>query len=312
MNFLRNIMYTYYHVSLCYARAMQMVSKRTLRYIAVLLAGVIVPLLPYFASYIPSETKGDGKTLKVVIFDIGQGDSIFIQSPTGKQVLIDGGPDGTVLRRLASEMGYFDRTIDMVVATHEDRDHIGGLPDVFSHYHVGTFLRTENQGKSAEAHTIDDITKIGGSEIVYARRGMTFDLGASTTLTVLFPDRDPTNLEPNMSSIVAKLTYGTKSFLFTGDSPQEIEKYLVSLDAAGLQSTVLKLGHHGSRTSSSREYLEAVHPEYGVVSSGKHNRYGHPHKEVVDLLHELGIAMPNTAEEGSVVFETDGQTLVKK
>jgi len=289
-----------------------MVSKRMLRYIVVLLAGVVIPLLPYLASYIPSETKGDGKTLKVVIFDIGQGDSIFIQSPTGKQVLIDGGPDATVLRRLAAEMGYFDRTLDMVVATHEDRDHVGGLPDVFSHYRVGTFLRTENQGASAEAHIIDDVTKIGGSQIVYARRGMTFDLGASTTLTVLFPDRDPTNLEPNTSSIVAKLTYGTKSFLFTGDSPQVIEKYLISLDAAGLRSDVLKLGHHGSRTSSSREYLEAVHPEYGVVSSGRNNRYGHPHKEVVDLLRELGINMPNTAVEGNIVFETDGVMLVKK
>lgn len=291
---------------------MQTMSERTIRRIILLLIALAVSSAPYLASYIPIEQKGDGKTLRVVIFDIGQGDSIFIQSPTGKQVLIDGGPDATVLRRLAGEMGYFDRTIDMVVATHEDRDHIGGLPDVFSHYRVGTFLRTENQGGSAEAHTIDDITKIGGSEIAYARRGMTFDLGASTTLTVLFPDRDPTHLEPNTSSIVVKLTYGSKSFLFTGDSPQEIEKYLVSLDAPGLRSDVLKLGHHGSHTSSAREYLEAVHPEYGVVSSGKNNRYGHPHKEVVDLLRELGIKMPNTAEEGNVEFETDGQSLVKK
>lgn len=291
---------------------MQDVSPRAIRRIFLLLVALVVSCAPYLASYIPIEQKGDGKTLRVVIFDIGQGDSIFIQSPSGKQVLIDGGPDGTVLRRLASEMGYFDRTLDMVVATHEDRDHIGGLPDVFSHYRVGTFLRTENQGGSAEAHIIDDITKIGGSEIAYARRGMTFDLGAGATLTVLFPDRDPTHLEPNTSSIVTKLTYGSKSFLFTGDSPQEIEKYLVSLDAPGLASTVLKLGHHGSRTSSSREYLEAVHPEYGVVSSGKNNRYGHPHKEVVDLLRELGIHMPNTAVDGNVVFETDGVTLQKK
>ncbi len=291
---------------------MQTLSPRTLRRVALLLIALVVSVAPYVASYIPLEQKGDGKTLRVVIFDIGQGDSIFIQSPTGKQVLIDGGPDATVLRRLAGEMGYFDRTLDMVVATHEDRDHVGGLPDVLSHYRVGTFLRTENQGGSAEAHTIDDVTKIGGSEIVLARRGMTFDLGASTTLTVLFPDRDPTHLEPNTSSIVAKLTYGSQSFLFTGDSPQVIEKYLVSLDAPGLASNVLKLGHHGSRTSSAREYLEAVHPEYGVVSSGKHNRYGHPHKEVVDLLQELGIQMPNTAEEGNVVFETDGVTLQKR
>lgn len=248
--------------------------------------------------------------LRVVFFDIGQGDSIFIESPTGVQVLVDGGPDRTVLRTLSHELGFFDRSLDMVVATHEDKDHIGGLPEVFTHYQVGTFLRTENQGDSGAAHLIDSLSATKGIAIVYARRGMDFDLGGGATLSVLFPDRDPAGWEANTSSIVARLTYGNSEFLLTGDSPKEIEKYLVSLDARGLESDVLKLGHHGSHTASSDEYLDVVHPLYAIVSAGKHNRYGHPHKDVVDRVVSKGITVLSTADRGSIAFETDGTSLV--
>lgn len=290
---------------------MEWYRKELVQKLCAFIVGIVVVVTPTLYERFTVETR-PSNTLRVVFFDIGQGDAIFIQTPSGKQVLIDGGPDATVLRRLGKEMGFFDRTIDMVIATHEDRDHVGGLPDVFNSYTVGTFVRTENQGQSMEAHTIDNLSKRESSEIVYARRGMTFDFGASTTLRILFPASDPSMLEANTSSIVAKLTYGNESFIFTGDSPQTIEKYLLSVDKNDLKANVLKLGHHGSRTSSSREYLEAVRPEYGVVSSGKNNRYGHPHKEVVDFLHELGINMLNTAVEGNIVFETDGKTLMRK
>lgn len=276
------------------------------------LAGFIAILIPQLLDRVAYESDGTG-VLRVVFFDVGQGDAIFIESPTGKQVLIDGGPNSSVLDGLAREMGYFDRTLDVVVATHEDKDHIGGLPDVFDAYQVGAFVRTENQGESLEAHTIDDLSKREGSEIIYARRGMTFDLGSgeagSTTLTVLFPDRDTSFLESNTSSIVLRLTYGNESFIFTGDSPDEIEEYLVSLDAQGLKSTVLKLGHHGSHTSSSEIFLRAVAPEYAIISAGKDNRYGHPHQEVLDRLKMLNIPYLSTAEVGDIIFESDGTDL---
>jgi competence protein ComEC len=209
-------------------------------------------------------------------------------------------------------MGYFDRSLDMVLATHEDRDHVGGLPDVFTQYQVGTFVRTENQGESSEARIVDELSKREGSAVIYARRGMTFDLGASTTLEILFPDRDPSMLESNTSSIVARLVYGESSFLLTGDSPDEIEEHLVLLDATGLTSDVLKLGHHGSRTSSSELFLKAVAPTYAIISAGKDNRYGHPHAEVVERLTRLGMRTRSTAQEGNIVFETNGVKLVSK
>lgn len=282
-----------------------------MRKIMALLVGVVVVLSPVLFERFSQEPQSAG-SLRVVFFDIGQGDSIFIQTPSGKQLLIDGGPDAAVLRRLEKEMGFWDRTIDMVIATHEDRDHVGGLPDVFDTYTIGTFVRTENQGESMEAHVIDDLSKREGSEIVYARRGMTFDLGASTTLEVLFPISDPSMLESNTSSIVARLVYGDSEFLFTGDSPDEIEEHLVVLDAVSLKSDVVKLGHHGSRTSSGELFLRAAAPSYAIVSAGKNNRYGHPHTEVVERLRQLSIPMLSTAEEGNIVFETDGKTLVRK
>jgi competence protein ComEC len=277
---------------------------------AVLIASLLLAaLMPGITNRFSLEREGDGTTLKVTFFDVGQGDSIFIESPTGTQVLIDGGPDGTVLRRLANQMGYWDRTLDMVVATHEDKDHVGGLPDVFNNYRVGTFLRTENQGESAEAHIIDQLSLREGSEIINARRGTEYDLGASTTLTVLFPDTDPSMLDSNTSSIVLKLVYGTTTFLFTGDSPQNIEGHLAFMDPDGIKSTVLKLGHHGSKTSTSEYFLSKVRPEYAIVSAGKCNRYGHPHKEVVERLNARDIQIFNTADVGTVTFTSDGVRL---
>lgn len=288
---------------------MKLYTKRQLRTALLLLVAAAIALIPGLLDRFSIEQQGDGKTLRVVFFDVGQGDSIYIESPTGKQVLIDGGPDGTVLRRLAGEMGYWDRSLDVVIATHEDKDHVGGLPDVFEYYGVGTFVRTENEGTSLEAQVINELSNREGAEIVYARRGMQFDLGSSMTLTVLFPDRDPSMLESNTSSIIVRLTYGETEFLLTGDAPDEIEEHLVVLNSEILESDVLKLGHHGSRTSSSELFLRAVKPEYAIVSSGRDNRYGHPHKEVVDRLISSDITILNTAVEGSIVFESDGTEL---
>jgi len=248
------------------------------------------------------------KTLKVVFFDVGQGDAIWIETPGGVQVLIDGGRDRSVMRALSGEMSFFDRSIDMVVATHEDADHVGGLPEVFDRYDVDTFLRTENQGEGTAAKRIDSINESSGSDVVYARTGMNFDLGTGVFLSVVFPDRNVAGLETNTSSIILKLVYGSSEFLLTGDSPDEIEKYLVAGNV-DLVSDVLKLGHHGSKTSTSEEFLERVNPVYVVVSAGKDNSYGHPHPEVTQRVAAQSVELLSTIEEGSIVFLTDGTNL---
>lgn len=274
---------------------------------------IIILLLSLFSFGVRGEVQSEEGVLKVAFLDVGQGDSTLIESPTGTQVLIDGGVDSRVLTELSHTLGFFDKDIDMIIATHPDGDHIGGLIDVLMRYNVHTIVMTENENDTPIADAFQKMVAEEGTKVVYARKGQVYDLGSgeagSTTLSILFPDHDPTNLESNMSSIVARLSYGESSYLLTGDSPIEIEEYLVGQMGSALMSDVLKVGHHGSRTSTSENFITTVSPTYGIISAGKDNSYGHPHKEVVDRLTEHSVIQKNTSDEGSIASETDGATI---
>jgi len=257
----------------------------------------------------------DTSELTVTFLDVGQGDSIFIESPSGVQVLVDGGPSGPlVLRRLGRVMPFYDRSIDMVVATHPDTDHIGGLVSVLKRYNIERILRP---GVGHSAPAVDSLLleiakeKSAGATETLARRGQVYDLGLGEAgrveLHILYPDREVSNVETNTASIVARLTYGDTSVMLTGDSPKAIEKYLVSLDAKGLQSDILKLGHHGSKTSSATSFLGFVQPQWAVVSAGKGNKYGHPHEEVMSKVRDFDVATLSTAERGTIIFKSNGK-----
>ncbi len=289
------------------------------RWMGLIQLGVIVALLVLIL-YIfigPHSTLFRSRThnLTVTFLDVGQGDATLIESPSGTQVLIDGGPGSGVLRALSHELGFFDRDIDMIVATHPDQDHIAGLIDVLLRYKVSTVLMTENDSDTPVSDLFRELVKKEGATVRYARTGQVYDLGVgtsgSTTLTILFPDRDPSGLESNMSSIVAQLRYAETEFMFTGDSPQAIEEYLVDVNGNRLRSDVLKAGHHGSRTSSAHTFVEMVHPTYAVISASKDNKYGHPHKEVIDEFNTFGITTKNTADEGTITFQSDGKTIIE-
>lgn len=247
----------------------------------------------------------------VTFLDVGQGDAVLIETPDGVEVLIDGGAGSVVLAELAAVLGPFDRTIDMVVATHPDADHVGGLIDVLERYTVGTILRTTNDADTTAADAFDTGVAEEGAEIVTAVQGQVFALGASTTLSVLFPAGDVTNMESNTSSIVLRLTYGESDVLLTGDAPARIEEYLVTAYGDVLQSEVLKLGHHGSHTASSEVFLRTVDPDHAVISAGSDNTYGHPHQEVLDRVTLQGIQVAVTME-GRVTYTSDGTTIERK
>ncbi|MFM2423743.1 MAG: hypothetical protein RLZZ70_130 [Candidatus Parcubacteria bacterium] len=273
----------------------------------------LLTLLAFGCSILATWFIGGGGTsspyLQVSFLDIGQGDAILITTPDGVQVLVDGGPDGTVLRELAKAMPWGDRSLDLVVGTHPDKDHIGGLIDVLSRYQVNTILTTENRGETMTASTYQTSLTQEGATLHYARAGQVFMLGASTTITVYSPARDPSLLESNTSSIVVKVSYGEIDFLLTGDAPISIEDYLAVMYGEKLASEVLKLGHHGSRTSTSNLFLETVQPTYAVVSAGRDNSYGHPHTEVVEKLQARNVPLRNTATEGTITFLTDGTNI---
>lgn len=250
-----------------------------------------------------TETNGN---LVVAFLDVGQGDAIFIQAPNGNQVLIDGGKGGSVLSELGALMPFSDRTIDTVIATHPDMDHIGGLPEVFARYEVGMFLEPGVADDGADYAALLEAVQQEGLTPIYARRGMVLMLDTSVSLEILFPDRDVSNVEANTGSIVVRLVYGDTSALFTGDSPVAIEEYLVGTYGDTLKSDILKLGHHGSKTSTSDTFLGYVDPTYGIISAGCDNSYGHPHAEVMARLKTFEVNELSTCTEGTITFESDG------
>lgn len=244
--------------------------------------------------------------LTVAFLDVGQGDAIFIESPNGTQVLVDGGPNNAVFRELGKVMPFYDRSIDLFIVSNPDKDHIAGFVDGLDRFKVSAVLEPGTVGASGAFRALEAGEEKHRVPKIVARRGMSIDLGGGAYLEILFPDRDVSGLATNDGSIVARLVYGETEVMLPGDAPQNIEQYLVSLDGGKLQSDILKVGHHGSRTSSTESFVEAVAPKYAVISSGKDNRYGHPHKEVMDLFARLGIPALNTANEGTIIFKSDG------
>lgn len=253
--------------------------------------------------------------LEVHILNVGQGDAILIESPTRKRVLIDGGRDRAVLRELSSVLPWWDRRIDVVIATHPDGDHVGGLFEVLKRYEVAYILHSGVAHDTPQTESLLSAIaheKSSGAKEMLARRGQYLDLGGGARLTILFPDRDVSQVETNTASVVARLTYGETAFMFTGDAPQSIEEYLVLLDGENLHADVLKAGHHGSNTSSALSFVGYVSPEWGVFSRGCENSYGHPHQEVVDLFARFDIETKDTCKDGRVTFVSDGKEVIVK
>jgi len=252
-----------------------------------------------------------GRLLRVAFLDVGQGDAILIEAPNGNRVLIDGGPpSGKILSELGVMLPFFERDISVIIATHPDQDHIGGLPEVFARYSVQALVEPDLYAGNGVYEAMEKIAEKDGARKIVARAGEIIRLDKNTTLEILYPEKKfPPGVEVNISSVVVKLTYRNISFLFTGDLPAEQEKMLVEKYGTALDVDVLKFGHHGSKTSTSPEFLAMTSPEYGVVSVGADNKYGHPNKETLDLAEKDNVKVVRTDMVGRVVFSTDGKTL---
>lgn len=252
--------------------------------------------------------------LTVAIMDVGQGDAIFLQSPTGVEVLVDGGPDSSVLRELPRLMRPFDRSLDAVIETHPDADHSAGLVDVLDRYEVGVFIEPGVPKETATFAALRrEVTESGMPHLV-ARRGMRLDLGGGVLLDVLYPSKDVSTLPPsraNDGGIVMKLAHGEASMLLMADVTSSVEAELVGLDGAKLDIDVLKVGHHGSRTSTSDAFVRAATPAAAVVSVGERNRYGHPTQDVLSTLERNNVQTFRTDEDGTVVFISDGGEFIR-
>ncbi len=314
-------------------------------------------------------TTDPGDLLKVHFLNIGQGDAILIQAPNKNSMLIDSGPQNEkVISEIQKFTHMFDRTLNALLITHADADHIGSMKKVMEDFDYQTFM---HGGLTASTNLFKDlmisadksktiVLTAGMSVMLDEHRGIKFD--------VLFPDFDfqinaykdcrekilakeaatrvsaraskkaiskklassPApkkdaclkfiNTETNLNSIVGRLSYGSTSFMLTGDAPIEVERFILSKygDVASstfdLRSDVLKLGHHGSKTSTALEFLQNLRPEFLIVSAGKDNRYGHPHKRVLDAIEvyaggrsNQAIQIMRTDIDGTVSFESNGK-----
>ncbi|PIW91855.1 MAG: hypothetical protein COY73_01825 [Candidatus Nealsonbacteria bacterium CG_4_10_14_0_8_um_filter_37_14] len=289
--------------------------------IILVIFGILIGLniLAWLAVYDLSKSQ----FLEVNFFDVGQGDSIFIETPQRHQILIDGGPDETILEKLGREMPFWDRTIDLIILTHPEHDHLAGLIEVLKRYKVENILwtgvsRTTSEYKEWQRALQKEQDK-EEAKIYIAKSGQTIIYpgwlpgvlpgshpGGKLFLDTLYPFENLEGQEVennNNTSIVTRLVFDKISFLFTGDAYQSVERKLIKRGAE-IDSDVLKVGHHGSKTSSAKEFIEAVSPETAVIQCGKNNSYGHPHPQTLENL--AGIQIFRTDLDGDIKIISDG------
>ncbi|MBI2623960.1 MBL fold metallo-hydrolase [Candidatus Parcubacteria bacterium] len=275
---------------------------------------LLIGLIAFINAFIWSAVIGRAETgsLSVRFFDVGQGDAIFIETPAGRQILIDGGPSDRILTKLSAVLGFWDRDLDLVISTHPDADHVGGLADVLGQYRVAAVLETGIRRSVPEAAAFDRAVAFERTQVVFAKAGQLIDFGDGAVLMVLNPGTSVAGEsieKTNDYGIVSRLVHSEVEYLFTADVTSVVEGRLV-VEGFNLASDVLKVGHHGSKYSSSALFLSAVQPQVAAISAGAKNPYGHPTPEMLDRLHAANIRVYRTDEQGDVVVESDGEGFV--
>lgn len=279
-----------------------MSKKVLLFFVVVLLFFNFLAWQEVFAFYLP-------KNLVVSFLNVGQGDSAFIQTPQGHQILIDGGPNSLALESLAKLIPVWDKTIDMVVLTHPESDHMRGLFSILQRYKADYILWTgvkRNSPDYEEWIKVLENQKNMGASVVIAEVGQKIKLG-NVFINVLHPEDNLEGQElkntSNDAGVVLKLVFGESSFLFTGDISSVAENKI-----SNLKANVLKVAHHGSKYSTSELFLASVMPIAAVIEVGK-NSYGHPTQEVLQRLEKFGIKVFRTDRDGNINFTSDGNKI---
>ncbi len=255
-----------------------------------------------------------GNDLMVDFLNVGQGDSIFITTPGNQQILIDGGPDSTVLEKLSKEMPVYDKTIELIVLTHPEKDHLAGLLDVLRRYRVKNILWTGIVKNTAEWQEWDRLIKEEGANIKIAEAGDRVVLqkdNPTIFFDILNPGEDLSGREfedSNDTATVLCLTVGEKKFLFTGDIGFGVENQLIK---ENIVADVLKVAHHGSKYSTSEEFLKQLSPNVAVISVGQ-NTYGHPTDELLARLNNFGIDIKRTDRDGDIKIFSNGEIITYK
>ncbi len=247
--------------------------------------------------------------LAVYFFDIGQGDGVLITTPAGAAILIDGGPSRKILSQISDVLPFFKKNIDLSILTHPHADHLTGNLAVMERYRVDKVLAT------GVLHTIDEYSEwlsiIKNEQIPWqqAKAGDSISFSDGVKFDILFPISDLSGREVddlNSTSVTVKLSYGQTRALFTGDITAENESEIIR-NNGDISAQLLKVPHHGSRTSSTPEFIKAVNPQWAVISAGLNNSFGHPHAETLLRYKVLGVEILRTDQDGTIKFVSDGQ-----
>jgi len=245
--------------------------------------------------------------LKVIFFDVGQGDSIFIETSQGHQILVDGGPNNSVLNNLEKFMNPFDKNIDMVILTHTDKDHLGGLISILKIYDIDVFVWT---GASSDSNLFNELNELLANKKVVTVDAFDKIWAGDIELQIYNPIKDVSAIkDSNDTSIVFKLIHGNSKFLLTGDLSSNFEDDLI--EKFDLKSSILKVGHHGSKYSTSEEFVKAISPSCAIISVGKNN-YGHPAERVLNLLQDNNIKTLRTDIYSDIVFYSNKENIFLK
>jgi competence protein ComEC len=240
--------------------------------------------------------------LKVIYFDVGQGDSIFIETSSKHQILIDGGPSkSSLLEKLSYSMPFWDKSIDLIILTHVEKDHVTGLFDVLDNYVVENILWSGVEKETKINDTWEKLIKKEGANIYISDEVDKIILG-ETTLDIINFDRNKFLKDINDTSVLCKLYFKESTFLFTGDISIKVEKEIIN---DNISADILKIPHHGSKYSSSKDFIEKVNPLVAVIQVGK-NSYGHPTNEVLTLLSNFGIRTLRNDINGDIKIVSDG------
>lgn len=249
-----------------------------------------------------TQTSVTGK-LNVHFIDVGQGDAIFIELPNEQTMLIDAGPSAGIVPNYIASKGH--KSIDYVIATHPDADHINGMPEVLETFKIGTFYMPEKEHTTKIFSKMLDAISNNGCVAEYAIAGK--NIIDTNGLKVYFVGPVKIYGDNNACSAVVKLEYKETSLLFTGDAEHNSENDMIKA-GYNLSADILKVGHHGSATSTSSEFIKAVNPKDAIISVGANNKYGHPTSEVLAILNNAGVNIYRTDEVGTIVVTSDGTT----
>lgn len=252
----------------------------------------------------------DGK-LHVYFLDVGQGDSALVRTPSNQFILIDGGPDDSVLRGLGRVMPFYERTIDLIILSHPHPDHVNGLVEVLKRYKVNEVLMNGiNYNYAGYREFLDLLAR--NKVKTFLADGRDYKFGP-IIFDVVYPFESLQGREfenANNSSIVFRLIYGRTIFYFSGDAEKQVEEKILATHT-DIHADVLKVPHHGSKTASSDALIKMIKPAYAVISLGMNNSFKFPHKETIDTLTKYGVKILRTDLMGMIEFESDGKNLIR-